>query len=63
MGNNQSSTDTNKPKNLSQIIDFVATNYILTSNFNDLLNLNNKQYCDELIVLTSKIIAIIQQGG
>ena len=56
MGNNQSSSE-NKPKSLAQIVDFVATNYILTANFQDLLNLTDKNYCDELVVLTSKIIA------
>ena len=56
MGNNQSSSE-NKPKSLAQIVDFVATNYILTANFQDLLNLTDKNYCDELVVLTSKVIA------
>jgi hypothetical protein len=56
MGNNTSLID-NKPKSLAQIVDFVATNYILTSNFQDLLKLTDKDYCDELIVLTSKVIA------
>ena len=57
MGNQQSNkkkTDSDiKP---AQIIDFIATNYILTMDFQSLTKLNEKDYCDNLVVLTSNII-------
>lgn len=61
MGNQQSSTEhlkTNE-KNvmLPEVIDAIATKYILTQNFQDMLKLENKDYCDKLIILTSKIFA------
>ena len=34
----------------------VAVKYILTQNFKDLKNLTSKEYCDQLIILTSDII-------
>ena len=57
MGNAQSNVNTNKKKNLSQIIDYVATNYILTQNFQDMTKLSDMKYCNDLVILTSKIIA------
>lgn len=45
-----------KPKSLSQIIDYVATYYILTSDFQSLKKLHQKEYCDNLVILTSDII-------
>jgi hypothetical protein len=63
MGNQTSSTNkeqtnTNelKPKSISQVLDYVATYYILTMNFKSLKNLYNKEYCDKLVILTSDII-------
>lgn len=41
---------------LPNILDHIATKYILTQNFKDLENLHNTEYCDKLVVLTSKII-------
>lgn len=38
------------------LIDLIATKYILTQNFQDLKNLTKKEYCDKLVVLTSDII-------
>ena len=58
MGNN-SSTNTNEPKkfnNMYHVIDYIASYYILTMDFKSLINLNNKEYCDKLIILTSNII-------
>jgi hypothetical protein len=46
-----------KTKSLSQIIDYIATNYILTQNFQDMKNLSDTNYCNNLVILTSKIIA------
>ena len=53
MGNIQSN---NKSKNLTQIIDYIATNFILTNNFKDFKNLTDQKYCNNLVILTSKII-------
>jgi len=57
---NQSSSETvaSLPENqinLPEAIDVIATKYILTQNFQDMLKIENKEYCDKLIVLTSKI--------
>ena len=57
MGANQSSGKSSKKnKNLSEIIQFVAANFILTQNFQDMINLREPKYCDNLVILTSKII-------
>ena len=45
-----------KNSDIGQIIDFVATHYILTMNFESLRRLSEKKYCDELVLLTSDII-------
>jgi hypothetical protein len=51
---------TNKYENnkilLEDEIDYIATHYILTMNFQSLRNLYKEKYCDELIILTSEII-------
>ena len=41
---------------LMDSLDFIATYYILTMDFKSLLQLQDKQYCEELISLTSNII-------
>jgi len=68
MGNQQSSilkygggeedTSTNDMKQipLEETIDYIATHYILTSDFQSLRKLNEKTYCEKMIVLTSDII-------
>jgi hypothetical protein len=43
-------------KNMYNLIDYIATYYILTSNFNDLKRLTEKEYCDKLLILTSDVI-------
>ena len=43
-------------KTLPQVVDYIATNYILTQNFRDLKKLADTDYCNELVVLTSKVI-------
>ena len=50
--------DTNelKPKSISQILDYIATYYILTADFKSLRKLYDKDYCNNLVVLTSDII-------
>ena len=57
MGNNQS---TNNPKkdesDIYNIVNHIASNYIFTSNFQDMQNLNDVNYCNNLVILTSRII-------
>ena len=62
MGNQQSSnknkdTGDDKIKTLPQVVDYIATNYILTQDFKDLERLSDPKYCDKLVVLTSKVIS------
>jgi len=45
-----------KDSPLYESIDYIATKYILTLDFESLLKLNEKSYCESLIVLTSDII-------
>ncbi len=45
-----------KSKNIGQMVDYIATYYILTMNFESLSKLNEKTYCDNLVVLTSDIL-------
>ena len=54
MGNTQNK-EGDKPS-LAKIIDFVATNYILTQNFQDMKKLSDMKYCNNLVILTSKVI-------
>lgn len=42
--------------NFYDIIDYIATYYILTMDFKSLRKLSEKSYCDNLVVLTSDII-------
>jgi len=44
-------------KTLSSTIDYIAANYILSSNFQDLKNLTNQEYCKNLVILTSDVIS------
>ena len=57
--NSNSNNDTNKlkPKSLGQILDYIATHYILTLDFKSLRKLYDKTYCDKLVILTSDIIS------
>lgn len=60
MGNSPSTSKTNEPQkkfeNIYEIIDYVATYYILTMDFKSLRKLSQKEYCDQLVILTSDII-------
>jgi len=47
--------DTAKFK-LPNVLDHIATKYILTQNFKDLTNLDSEEYCNKLIIMTSDII-------
>jgi hypothetical protein len=69
MGNNSS---TIKNKNKEKILNFkelnynntefisklneIATDYILGQNFQDMVRLTNSKYCDDLVIITSKIL-------
>jgi hypothetical protein len=64
MGNQNSNlkggTNSNQNENTKNLledeIDYIATHYILTMNFQSLRNLYKEKYCDDLIILTSEII-------
>jgi hypothetical protein len=56
---NSANTKTKNEKqfeNFYQIIDYIATYYILTMDFKSLSSLSNKEYCDKLVIVTSDII-------
>lgn len=65
MGNSPSSnsngnSDNSKKKitqNLPEVIDYLATQYILTQSFQDMVNLRDSKYCNDLVILTSDIIS------
>ncbi len=57
MGAGQSTSQMPQKKTLSSTIDYLAANYILTSNFQDLKNLTDPQYCKNLVILTSDVIS------
>ena len=57
MGNNQSTNSPKKDENdIYNIVNHIASNYIFTSNFTDMQNLNDVNYCNNLVILTSRII-------
>ena len=58
MGNFTSSNKQAETKfeNFYEIVDYIATYYILTMDFKSLSKLSEKAYCDKLVVLTSDII-------
>ena len=53
MGN--TATKNKKPHNLVKDLDQIATKYILTTHYQDLALLEKKEYCNKLVILTSKI--------
>ena len=54
MGNKIS--ENKKPADLKNIIDTIATYYILTMDFKNLSKLSEKEHCDKMLILTSDII-------
>jgi hypothetical protein len=42
--------------NIEDALDYIASKYILTSDFQSLRKLSEKEYCEKLVVLTSDII-------
>jgi len=55
MGNSNSVTSS-QVENFDNIIDYIASYYILTMDFKNLTKLSEKDYCDKLIILTSSIL-------
>lgn len=54
---NNASTGVEKGfRSFYEVIDYIATHYILTMDFKSLSNLSDKEYCDNLVVLTADII-------
>lgn len=58
MGNTQGQTakQAEKGKDLSQVVNFIASHYILTQSFKDMESLKDEKYCDELILVTSDVL-------
>ena len=59
MGNTPSSSNNNAEKefeNFYDVVDYIATYYILTMDFKSLSKLSEKEYCDKLIILTADIL-------
>jgi hypothetical protein len=53
---NQSSQPASSTQSLEYVINHTISNYIRSQNFIDMKNLSKLEYCDKLVVLTSKII-------
>jgi len=57
MGATQSkSTSGEQELKAVNILDILATKYILTQNFQDMKKLGDKEYCNKLVILTADII-------
>lgn len=58
MGNttSQSKSNLSESKSFGYIIDYIATQYILTADFKSLTKLYDANYCNNLVVLTADII-------
>ena len=57
MGNDISTQqDKSDLSNIHKIVNHIATDYIFTSNFKDMENLGDVKYCNNLVILTSRII-------
>ena len=54
---NTSSTNEQKDSVLYKEIDFIATNYITSQSFQDMKNLSDMKYCNDLAIMTADIIA------
>ena len=59
MGNHASTPikDEKQFDNFYNVVDYIATHYILTMDFKSLQKLSEKAYCDKLVILTSDIIS------
>jgi len=57
MGNTSSKNNANKEfDNFYDVVDYIATYYILTMDFKSLSKLSEKAYCNNLVIVTSDII-------
>jgi hypothetical protein len=60
MGNfistNKTESSEKKFGNIYEVIDYIATYYILTMDFKSLSKLSEREYCDKLVILTSDLI-------
>ena len=58
MGNttSQPTSNVSESKSFGHIIDYIASNYILTADFKSLTKLYEEEYCNNLVVLTADII-------
>ena len=45
-----------KFNNFYEMLDYIATYYILTMDFESLQKLSDPKYCDQLVVITSDIV-------
>ena len=53
---NDNATAPTTPVSVRELMDYIATYYILTMDFNSLRKLQDKEYCDKLVILTSEIV-------
>ena len=57
MGNQPSNNKNNDTSNsFGDIIDYIASNYIITMDFKNLQQMYSKDYCNKLIILTKDIL-------
>ena len=57
MGNQQGKPESDKDELAAvNILDLLATKYILTQNFQDLRKLSSPKYCNKLVILTKDVI-------
>jgi len=56
MKNDNMDTMAKKPATIREIMDYVASYYILTMDFSSLRKLHDKEYCNKLVILTSEIV-------
>jgi len=57
MGATQSkSTEVGQELKAVNILDILATKYILTQNFKDMQKLGDKDYCNKLVIITADVI-------
>lgn len=42
-------------ENVGKLVDYIATHYILTMDFQSLTKLFDKEYCDNLVIITSEV--------
>jgi len=52
----QPTSNVSESKSFGHIIDYIASNYILTADFKSLTKLYEEEYCNNLVVLTADII-------